>query len=67
MSNIYFKLLVLFGKNDIWTRKNLLHSIKDEKLINDALTLGYIEQFDTNDIGEPRYRITELGITIRNS
>lgn len=67
MGNRYYKLLVLFGENDIWTRKNLLHSMKDEKLIDDALSLGYIEQYDINDIGELRYRITELGIKIRDN
>lgn len=67
MGNRYYKLLVLFGENDIWTRKNLLHSIKDKTLIDDALSLGYIEQYDINDIGELRYRITELGIKIRDN
>ncbi|MBO5412064.1 MAG: hypothetical protein J6A38_03180 [Clostridia bacterium] len=67
MDNDWFKLLVLFGKNDIWTRKNLLHRLKDEKLIDDALSSGYIEQYDTNDIGEPRYHITELGLKIRDN
>lgn len=66
MGNNYYKILVLFGKNDIWSRKNLLSRIKDEKLIETALSLGYIEQFDINDIGEPRYCITELGIKIRD-
>ena len=67
MNNTYFKLLVLFGINDIWTRKNLLRSIKDEKLIDDVLSLGYIKQVDINDIGEPRYQITELGKKIRDN
>lgn len=67
MSNIYFKLLGLFGTNDRWTRKSLLHRLKDEKLIDDTLSLGYIEQCGTTDIGEPQYRITNLGIQIRNS
>ena len=67
MGNIYFKLLVLFRDNDIWSRKNLLHSIKNEKLIDDALSLGYIKQYDINDIGEPRYCITELGKKIRDN
>lgn len=67
MNNTYFKLLVLFGINDIWTRKNLLRSIKDEKLIDDVLSLGYIKQVDINDIGEPLYQITELGKKIRDN
>ena len=67
MNNTYFKLLVLFGINDIWTKKNLLRSIKDEKLIDDVLSLGYIKQVDINDIGEPRYQITELGKKIRDN
>ena len=67
MNNTYFKLLVLFGINDIWTRKNLLRSIKDEKLIDDVLSLGYIKQVDINDIGEPCYQITELGKKIRDN
>lgn len=67
MENSWNPLLLLFGKNDIWTRKSLLHSVKDEKIIDDALSLGYIMQLDINDIGEPRYCITELGIKIRNN
>lgn len=67
MDNRYYKILVLFGNNDIWTRKNLVHFIKDEKLIDEALSLGYIEKYDINDIGEPRYCITKLGIKIRDN
>ena len=67
MGNTHYKLLVVFGANDIWTRKSLLRRLKDENLIDDALSLGYIEQCGTTDIGEPQYRITNLGIQIRNN
>lgn len=67
MGDIYFKLLNLFGKNDLWTKKNLLHHIKDETLIEEALSLGYIVQCGVTDILEPQYCITELGIKVRNN
>lgn len=67
MNELWNRVLLLFGKDDIWTRTNLLRSVKDEKLIDEAISMGYIEQYDINDIGDPRYRITELGAKIRNN
>lgn len=63
----YFKLLVLFRNSDTWTRKSLLRRLKDEEIIDEAISLGYIAQCDITDIGEPRYRITELGVKIRDN
>ena len=62
----YFKLLVLFRNDDTWTRKSLLRRLKDEEIIDEAISLGYIEQCGITDIGEPQYHITELGIKVRD-
>ncbi len=67
MNNEWNRVLLLFGNNDIWTRKNLLNSIKSETEIDKALELGYIVQCGTNDIGDIKYCITELGKQIRDN
>ena len=67
MNKSWNRVLLLFRKDDIWARTNLLRSVKDEKLIDEAISMGYIEEYDINDIGDPRYRITELGVKIRNN
>ena len=66
-NNEWNKVLLLFGNNDIWTRKNLLHAVKNETEIDKAFELGYIEQCGTNDIGDAQYRITKLGKQIRDN
>ena len=67
MANNFYKILILFGKDDLWTKKNLLRSIKDERMIDEVISLGYIKQCSVTDLGEPQYRITALGIKIRDN
>lgn len=48
-------------------KKNLFHKSKNETVIEKALALGYIKQCGITDIGDPQYRITELGIKTRDN
>lgn len=67
MNKQWFSFLILFGKSDVWSRKNLLHKFKEETVIDEAIKLGYIEQCSLTDIGDPQYRITQLGIKVRDN
>lgn len=67
MGNLWYKFLVYFSNDTIWSKKNLLHKVKDEKIIDDAIKLGYIEECGSTDINEPQYRITTLGKKIRDN
>ena len=66
MGNEWNRVLLLFGNTDIWTRKNLLHALNENE-IDKALSSGYIEQCGENDIGEVQYRITQLGVKVRDN
>jgi hypothetical protein len=66
--NKYYKLLVMFGKDDIITRKRLLASkLITEELIYEAEQNGYIIKVKPSDIGEVRYMITQSGIKKRDA
>ena len=68
MENKFYKLLVMFQTNEIITRKRLLRiSGITESLINEAITLHYLREFDVNDIGDIRYIITDIGKQKRDS
>lgn len=68
MGNKFYKLLVLFQTNEIITRKRLLRVEGiTEDLIDEAVTLRYLIEFDTNDIGDIRYIITDIGKQKRDS
>ena len=67
MVNNWFKYLVFFSDGSIWSKKNLLHRWKSEEILLEAIKLRYIEQCGTTDIGDPQYRITELGKKFRDN
>lgn len=67
MVNNWFKYLVVFSSNTVWSKTNLLHCWKNESIIMEALDLKYIEECGINDIGEYQYRITELGKKVRDN
>ena len=61
MDNYWYKYLIVFSNDAVWSRTNLLRRWKSESLISEALSLRYIEEIGTNDIKDPQYCITELG------
>lgn len=67
MIDNWFKYLVIFSNNTIWGKTNLLHRWKSELIIDEALSLSYIEQCGVTNMGEPQYRITELGKKVRDN
>ncbi len=64
--NKFYRILMQFSGGTTPTRKSLLHSF-DESLVDEAITLRYIIEIGTTDIGEPKYAITELGKQIRDN
>ena len=67
MNNNYNPILMFFSSHDRISRKNLIHLAKNEKLVDEAINSKYIVECGKTDIGEPQYRITELGKKARDS
>ena len=67
MIDNWFKYLIIFSNDTFWNQTNLLRRWKSQSIIKEALALSYIEQCGITDIGEPKYRITELGKKIRDN
>lgn len=63
----WFQYLIVFSGDGVWSKTNLLHRWKSNAIIENALALSYIEQCGVTDIGEPQYRITELGKKVRDN
>lgn len=64
----YYKLLIMFSREEKVTRKRLLKIQGiDEQLIDDALDLDLIRETDKSDINEERYVITNKGEQVRDN
>lgn len=61
MVDNWFKYLVIFSQGAVWSNTNLLHRWKEQSIIEEAVSIGYIEECSVNDINAPQYRITEKG------
>ena len=66
MGNKFYRVLVLFASDDTISRQNLIHLVKDEALVDEAIRKKYVTECGRTDIGDRRYRITELGKRVRN-
>lgn len=59
----FYKLLIMFHEGEYITQKRLLRiSGINEKLIDEAEKLGFIEKTIPSDIDEIRYKITKKGM-----
>ncbi len=64
----YYKLLIMFSREEKVTRKRLLKIQGiDEQLIDDASDLDLIRETDKSDINEERYVITNKGEQVRDN
>lgn len=66
MIDTWFKYLIIFSDGSVWSKTNLLRRWSSELIIEEALSLRYIEQCGITDIGDLQYRITDLGRKIRD-
>lgn len=59
----FYKLLIMFHEDEYITQKRLLRIFGiNEKLIDEAEKLGFIEKTIPSDIDEIRYKITKKGM-----
>lgn len=66
--NKFYRILVMFHRGELITRKRLLMlNGVTEDLLNECINQGLITPFDTTDINEIRYVITEKGISVRDN